>query len=93
MTDFDLTPLQAVLGGYAPQGRTALLPALHAAQEIYGYLPEPVAAVIARGLNVPLAEVFGVIDFYSCFTANRWGKRSSTCVLTRHAPWLAQSPC
>jgi NADH-quinone oxidoreductase subunit F len=39
MTDFDLTPLKAVMGDYAPQGRTALLPALYAAQEIYGYLP------------------------------------------------------
>ncbi|MHB8943018.1 MAG: NAD(P)H-dependent oxidoreductase subunit E [Bellilinea sp.] len=74
MTDFDLTPLQAVLGGYAPQGRTALLPALHAAQEIYGYLPEPVAAEIGRGLNIPLAEVFGVIDFYSLFYREPVGK-------------------
>lgn len=74
MTDFDLTPLQAVMEEYAPQGRTALLPALHAAQEIYGYLPEAVAAEVARGLRVPLAEVFGVIDFYTMFYREPVGK-------------------
>ena len=74
MTDFDLTPLKAVMGDYAPQGRTALLPALYAAQEIYGYLPEPVAAEVARSLNVPLVEVFGVIDFYTMFYREPVGK-------------------
>lgn len=48
-------------------GRTALLPALHAAQEIYGWLPEPVAAEVGRQLRVPLADVYGVIDFYAMF--------------------------
>ena len=48
-------------------GRTALLPALHAAQELYGWLPEDVAAEIGRQLRVPEADVYGVIDFYSMF--------------------------
>ena len=69
MTDkaLDLDPLVAVLNPYAPQGRAALLPALHAAQEQYGHLPEPVAAEIGRRLGVPLADVYGVIDFYTMF--------------------------
>src|SRR5437764_4826845 len=67
MTDFDLAPLQTVLAELAPQGRPALLPALHAAQAIYGYLPEPVAAEVGRALGVPLSEVYGVIDFYAMF--------------------------
>jgi NADH-quinone oxidoreductase subunit F len=67
MTDLDLSPLLPHLANFAPQGRTALLPALHAAQEIYGYIPEPVAAEIGRSLGVPLADVFGVIDFYTLF--------------------------
>lgn len=74
MTDIDLTPLKAVMRAYAPQGRTALVPALHAAQEIYGYLPEPVAAEVARSLKVPLADVFGVIDFYAMFHREPVGK-------------------
>lgn len=67
MPEFDLTPLRQALVPYAPQGRPALLPALHAAQAIYGYLPEPVTAEVARALRVPLADVHGVIDFYSMF--------------------------
>jgi len=67
MADFDLAPLQTVLAELAPQGRPALLPALHAAQAIYGYLPEPVAAEVGRALGVPLSEVYGVIDFYAMF--------------------------
>ncbi len=67
MPELDLSLLTPVLERYAPQGRTALLPALHAAQEIYSYLPEPVAAEIGRALGVPLADVHGVIDFYTLF--------------------------
>jgi NADH-quinone oxidoreductase subunit F len=65
MHDIDLSPLQSVLNRYGSQGRTALLPALQATQEIYGYIPEPAAASIAAVLHVPLAEVYGVINFYS----------------------------
>lgn len=67
MPELDLLPLQKLLVDYSHQGQTALLPALHAAQALYGYLPEPVAAEVSRALNVPLAEVFGVIDFYAMF--------------------------
>ena len=74
MSDFDLTPLHRVLEGIAHQGRSALLPALHAAQGIYGYLPQPVAAEVGRILDVPLADVYGVIDFYSMFYRDAVGK-------------------
>ncbi|TLM97775.1 hypothetical protein FDZ73_24490, partial [bacterium] len=74
MTDFDLTPLKVAMEEYAPKGRTALLPALHTAQEIYGYLPEVVATEVARSLKVPLVEVFGVIDFYAMFYREPVGK-------------------
>jgi len=67
MPDFDLTPLSPAIEKYIPLGRSGLLPALHAAQRIYGWLPEPVAAEIAKSLRVPLADVHGVIEFYSLF--------------------------
>lgn len=67
MQEIDLKLLSPVLAQYGAQGRTALLPALHAAQEIYGWLPEPVAAEIGRALGVALADVYGVIDFYTLF--------------------------
>ena len=65
MSEFELAPLKSALEEM--KGRSALLPALHAAQRIYGYLPEPVAALVADSLGVPLADVYGVIDFYTMF--------------------------
>ena len=65
MTELELAPLKSALDEM--KGRSALLPALHTAQNLYGYLPEPVAALVANSLGVPLADVYGVIDFYSMF--------------------------
>jgi len=75
MSTFDLTSLKPILTELAPRGPTALLPALHAAQQIYGYLPESVAAEVSRVLGVPLADVHGVIEFYSLFYNQPLGKR------------------
>jgi NADH-quinone oxidoreductase subunit F len=63
MAEFDLAPLRRALKGM--EARSALLPALQEAQKLYGYLPEPVAGEVASALKVPLADVYGVIDFYS----------------------------
>jgi NADH:ubiquinone oxidoreductase subunit E len=67
MADHTLAPLKPAIESYLPMGRAGLLPALHAAQKIYGWIPEPVAAEIARSLRVPLADAHGVIEFYSLF--------------------------
>jgi NADH:ubiquinone oxidoreductase subunit E len=67
MPDQTLESLQPVLKKHASSGRTALLPVLHAAQEIYGYIPEFAAEAIATGLRIPLVDVYGVITFYSHF--------------------------
>lgn len=72
---FDLSPLQGVLTPLATEGQSALLPALHKAQEIYGYLPKEVTAEIGRRLGVPLADVNGVIEFYSMFYKEPVGKK------------------
>ena len=52
----------------------ALMPVLHEAQNIYGYLPSEVQTVIADELNIPLAEVYGVATFYSQFSLQPKGK-------------------
>jgi len=74
MTDSELDPLRAILAELAPQGRSALLPALHAGQRLYGWLSESVVAEVSRALAVPLAEVFGVIDFYAMFNRQPAGR-------------------
>ena len=61
----------------------ALMPVMHEAQNIYGYLPVEVQTVIAEKLNVPLAEVYGVATFYSQFSLNPKGKHQiSVCLGT-----------
>ena len=63
--------------------RGALMPVMHEAQNIYGYLPVEVQTVIAEKLNVPLAEVYGVATFYSQFSLNPKGKHQiSVCLGT-----------
>ncbi|MEW6403793.1 MAG: NAD(P)H-dependent oxidoreductase subunit E [Chloroflexota bacterium] len=75
MSEIDLAPLITAIEKYIPLGHSGLLPALHAAQGIYGWLPEEVAAEIARSLHVPLADVHGVIEFYSLFYNEQVGQR------------------
>jgi len=75
MSEFDLVPIKAAIESYIPLGRSGLLPALHAAQKVYGWLPEVVAAEVARSLKVPLADVHGVIEFYSLFYNKPIGKK------------------
>ena len=67
MTDKQILPLHKEIEEYIPLGRSGLLPALHVAQKLYGWISEPVATEIAKALHVPLADVHGVIEFYSLF--------------------------
>lgn len=52
----------------------ALMSVLHKAQNLFGYLPIEVQRIISEGLNIPLAEVYGVVTFYSQFTLVPKGK-------------------
>ena len=46
----------------------ALMPVLQGAQAIFGYVPMDVQKIIAEGLGVTLAEVYGVATFYAQFS-------------------------
>lgn len=74
MSELDLAPMRSALANLEPQGRSALLPALQAAQSLYGYLPEEITAEIGRFLHVPLADIYGVIDFYAMLYHEPVGK-------------------
>jgi NADH-quinone oxidoreductase subunit F len=75
MSEIDLAVLHPLIEPYIPLSRTGLLPALHAAQKAYGWLSEPVVAEVAKALHVPLADVYGVIEFYTLFYNKPVGKR------------------
>ncbi|WP_425449887.1 NAD(P)H-dependent oxidoreductase subunit E [Dethiothermospora halolimnae] len=46
----------------------ALMPVLHKAQKIFGYLPIEVQSIISEELNIPLSEIYGVATFYAQFS-------------------------
>ena len=61
----------------------ALIPVMQKAQAIYGYLPIEVQTIVAKGLDIPLEEVYGVATFYSQFTLQPKGKHQvSICMGT-----------
>ncbi len=66
-TSSDLSLLAPILENYQGRDRAALLPMLHEAQAMYGWLPREVQEEIGNTLRVPLADVHGVIEFYSMF--------------------------
>lgn len=66
-TEANLGALEAYLAEVAPRGRSMTLPALHRAQEILGWVPPDAQEMISRALRVPLAEVHGVIEFFTMF--------------------------
>ena len=54
--------------------RGALIQVLHEVQEVYGYLPLEVQRAISEKMNIPLAEIYGVVSFYTQFSIYPKGK-------------------
>lgn len=57
-----------------PDKKGALISVLHRAQGIFGYLPPEVQAFVADKLGLSIANVYGVVSFYSFFTMTPKGK-------------------
>ncbi len=54
----------------------SLIQVLHSAQEIYGSLPLAVQEFIAKGMDIPVSEVSGVVTFYSFFSTKPRGEHT-----------------
>ena len=54
----------------------SLMSVLQKAQDIYGYLPIEVQKAISEGMGVSLAEIYGIVSFYSQFLLNPKGEIS-----------------
>ena len=65
--------LKEILEQYV-QDKSNLIQILNDVQNYYGYIPERAQKEISEYLNVPMAEVYGVITFYSRFTLKPKGK-------------------
>jgi NADH-quinone oxidoreductase E subunit len=57
-----------------PRGREELVMVLKEAQSQYGYVPEEVMAKLAKSLNIPIHEVYGVASFYSFLSIKPLGR-------------------
>ncbi|MFA5352841.1 MAG: NAD(P)H-dependent oxidoreductase subunit E [Thermodesulfovibrionales bacterium] len=67
--------LDAIIGKHRNR-RGSLIPVLQEAQELVGYLPPTVQRYIAKGLRIPVSEVYGVVSFYSFFSMKPRGRHT-----------------
>jgi len=67
--------LRQLLQRYRGEGSAYLLPCLHEAQAITGWLDADTCAEISRALPVPLVQVHEVIEFYTLFYNEPVGRR------------------
>ncbi len=58
------------------KSRNALIPVLHQAQELFGYLPMDVQQHVAAALGLPVSEVLGVVTFYHYFSMQPRGRHT-----------------
>ena len=65
--------LKEIIAAHKEQ-QGALMPVLQQAQELYGYLPLEVQREISTLMNIPLAEIYGVVSFYTQFSINPKGR-------------------
>ena len=66
--------LDDILDRWKPYGRAGLLPCLIETQERIGWLPPDACAAIGQALRVPLADVYGVVEFYALLYTTPTGK-------------------
>ena len=65
--------MEDLLKSYKPE-KDNLIQILNSVQEHYGYIPKHAQEDISEYLKMPMAEIFGVITFYSRFTLEPKGK-------------------
>ena len=65
--------MQEILNKYI-QDKSNLIQILNEVQEYYGYVPEKAMLEISNYLGIPMAEIYGVVTFYSRFTLKPKGK-------------------
>ncbi len=65
--------MQEILSKYVKE-KDNLIQILNEVQEYYGYVPEKAMLEISNYLGMPMAEIYGVVTFYSRFTLKPKGK-------------------
>ncbi len=74
--------MEQILSKYSKE-KSNLIQILNEVQEAYGYISTDAQLAISKYLNMPMAEIYGVITFYSRFTLKPKGKYNiSVCLGT-----------
>ena len=74
--------LEKLFQEYLPE-KDNLIQMLNEIQEHYGYVPMHVQKELSEFLNIPMAEIYGVVTFYSRFSLEPQGKyKISVCLGT-----------
>ncbi len=73
LTQKNLDRIQALKNRF-PDTQSLTIPALHIAQEQYGWISEETMIEIANILNLPIGHVIGVATFYTMFNKKPVGK-------------------
>ncbi|MCQ2362038.1 MAG: NADH-quinone oxidoreductase subunit NuoE [Acidaminococcaceae bacterium] len=74
----DVKELDEILAKYEGQ-KGVLIPIMQDVQNLYNYLPKAALEYVSRKLDVPMAEIYGVVTFYSLFHLNPRGKYIIRC--------------
>jgi len=69
----DFTRVDEIIQSYT-EVKTPLIYILKDVQKEYGYLSDVVLTHIAKEVDIPLSEIYGVATFYSLFTTTPKGK-------------------
>ncbi len=59
-----------------PKERDALIPVLHKAQELFGFLPLEVQEHVSEAMDIPVSQILGVVTFYHYFTMQPRGRHT-----------------
>ena len=82
MEEKTVKELEKILSGYS-NDKSNLIQILNEVQEKFGYVPTIAQEEIAKYLGIEVAEVYGVVTFYSRFTLKPKGKYAiSVCMGT-----------
>ncbi len=74
--------LQELIKTYLPH-KDNLIQMLNEVQEHYGYIPMHAQKCLSEYLDIPMAEIYGVVTFYSRFSLEPQGKyKISVCLGT-----------
>ena len=83
--------MQKLFDEYLPI-KDNLIQMLNEVQEHYGYIPQNAQIELSEFLNIPMAEIYGVITFYSRFTLkplNQVKQQKMDCFLLKKLDALA----